>query len=286
MDEIESGLILQGVTAVEDQLQDEVPSTLELFIDAGVSVWLITGDKVGTAKNIAVACKLLGDRSVVDWIELTTDYIDKHLPPPNNEAHHHAVQKSLKDLSLSEIAKVMESAQSINTNIMLSWKQGRIKQLDGARGELIHLLQEVEATYPGLKYLREQLQSLTQEESLVISEKVEASIKIKMKSMALIIDEKLIDYCLACFELNLLQLTRKCSSVICCRARKDQKASMVRLIKNNVPGSVTLAVGDGANDVAMIKVFLPYKNILLPLLLSSLLIVLIEHNDFYFVECC
>jgi magnesium-transporting ATPase (P-type) len=32
-----------------------------------------------------------------------------------------------------------------------------------------------------------------------------------------------------------------------------QKALVVRMIKNNVKGAITLAIGDGANDVAMIK---------------------------------
>ena len=41
--------------------------------------------------------------------------------------------------------------------------------------------------------------------------------------------------------------------MVACRARKDQKAQMLSLIKETVPASVCLAIGDGANDVAMIK---------------------------------
>ena len=33
-----------------------------------------------------------------------------------------------------------------------------------------------------------------------------------------------------------------------------QKADIVRLVKENVKGSITLAIGDGANDVSMIQV--------------------------------
>jgi len=44
-----------------------------------------------------------------------------------------------------------------------------------------------------------------------------------------------------------------CKSVVACRARKDQKAQMLNLIKKSVPYCCTLAIGDGANDVAMIK---------------------------------
>ena len=44
-----------------------------------------------------------------------------------------------------------------------------------------------------------------------------------------------------------------CDSVICCRASPSQKAGLVRAVRKNVRGSVTLAIGDGANDVAMIQ---------------------------------
>jgi phospholipid-translocating ATPase len=42
-------------------------------------------------------------------------------------------------------------------------------------------------------------------------------------------------------------------SVICCRASPSQKASLVKAIRIKVNGSVTLAIGDGANDIAMIQ---------------------------------
>lgn len=42
-------------------------------------------------------------------------------------------------------------------------------------------------------------------------------------------------------------------SVICCRASPSQKASLVKTIRTKVQKSVTLAIGDGANDIAMIQ---------------------------------
>ena len=42
-------------------------------------------------------------------------------------------------------------------------------------------------------------------------------------------------------------------SVICCRASPSQKAALVHAIRRRVSGSVTLAIGDGANDIAMIQ---------------------------------
>ena len=57
--EVESGLTLQGATAIEDKLQDGVPEILADLRSAGIKVWMLTGDKVGTAKNIATACNIL-----------------------------------------------------------------------------------------------------------------------------------------------------------------------------------------------------------------------------------
>ncbi|KAI1391692.1 phospholipid-translocating P-type ATPase [Hypoxylon trugodes] len=48
-------------------------------------------------------------------------------------------------------------------------------------------------------------------------------------------------------------LAVRMDSVICCRASPSQKASLVRAIRHTVPSSLTLAIGDGANDIAMIQ---------------------------------
>ena len=42
-------------------------------------------------------------------------------------------------------------------------------------------------------------------------------------------------------------------SVVCCRASPSQKASLVKTIRTKVEKSITLAIGDGANDIAMIQ---------------------------------
>jgi phospholipid-translocating ATPase len=50
-----------------------------------------------------------------------------------------------------------------------------------------------------------------------------------------------------------LELAILVDSVICCRASPSQKAMLVKTIRHRVNGAVTLAIGDGANDVAMIQ---------------------------------
>ncbi|KAI1078753.1 phospholipid-translocating P-type ATPase [Whalleya microplaca] len=50
-----------------------------------------------------------------------------------------------------------------------------------------------------------------------------------------------------------LDLAVRIDSVICCRASPSQKAGLVKSIRKAVPSSLTLAIGDGANDIAMIQ---------------------------------
>lgn len=58
-DSIEKGLFVLGSTGIEDLLQDNVGETLFNFIDIGIKIWVLTGDKVGTAISIAHSCNLL-----------------------------------------------------------------------------------------------------------------------------------------------------------------------------------------------------------------------------------
>ncbi|SPO06961.1 related to ATPases [Cephalotrichum gorgonifer] len=47
-------------------------------------------------------------------------------------------------------------------------------------------------------------------------------------------------------------LAVRVDSVICCRASPSQKAKLVKRIRHRVPNTMTLAIGDGANDIGMI----------------------------------
>lgn len=46
---------LLGVTGVEDKLQENVAVVIESLKNAGIQVWMLTGDKVETATCIAIS---------------------------------------------------------------------------------------------------------------------------------------------------------------------------------------------------------------------------------------
>jgi phospholipid-translocating ATPase len=56
---LEHDLELLGVTGVEDKLQKDVKPSLELLRNAGIKIWMLTGDKVETARCVAVSSKLV-----------------------------------------------------------------------------------------------------------------------------------------------------------------------------------------------------------------------------------
>ena len=56
---IEHDFFLLGATAIEDKLQDGVPDTIHTLQQAGIKIWVLTGDRQETAINIGMSCKLL-----------------------------------------------------------------------------------------------------------------------------------------------------------------------------------------------------------------------------------
>ena len=57
--EIENDIYLIGATAIEDKLQYKAEETINKFINIGIKICMLTGDKLETAKNIAYSCKLI-----------------------------------------------------------------------------------------------------------------------------------------------------------------------------------------------------------------------------------
>ena len=49
-----------------------------------------------------------------------------------------------------------------------------------------------------------------------------------------------------------MEIAEKCTVVIACRVSPKQKQEVVSLVRKEKPSVITLAIGDGANDVNMI----------------------------------
>lgn len=70
---LERDLELLGVTGVEDRLQRDVKPSLELLRNAGVKTWMLTGDKVETARCVAISAKLVARGQYIHTVARVTD---------------------------------------------------------------------------------------------------------------------------------------------------------------------------------------------------------------------
>lgn len=59
IESLEREMELLCITGVEDKLQDNVRPTLELLRNAGIKIWMLTGDKLETATCIAKSSRLV-----------------------------------------------------------------------------------------------------------------------------------------------------------------------------------------------------------------------------------
>ena len=181
-DAIERDLTLIGGTAIEDRLQDGVPDTIALLGDAGIKLWVLTGDKVETAINIGFSCNLLSND--MDLIVFT-------VPEGDVEAAEAELDKHLATFGIT----------------------GSDEELKAAR-------KNHEAPDPT------------------------HAIVIDGDALKLVLTDEL--------RQKFLLLCKRCKSVLCCRVSPSQKAAVVQMVKDGLD-VMTLSIGDGANDVAMIQ---------------------------------
>ncbi|XP_057455150.1 probable phospholipid-transporting ATPase 4 isoform X2 [Lotus japonicus] len=93
---MEKELILVGATAVEDKLQKGVPQCIDKLAQAGLKIWVLTGDKMETAINIGFACSLL--RQGMKQICIST----------NSDSGSNDVKKAIKDDILNQITNASQ----------------------------------------------------------------------------------------------------------------------------------------------------------------------------------
>lgn len=102
-----------------------------------------------------------------------------------------------------------------------------------------------------LKYLREKFGLSGSEHELALAKKDH---EFPTGNFAVIIDGEALKLSLQNDDIRrkFLLLCKNCRAVLCCRVSPSQKAAVVKLVKNTLD-VMTLAIGDGSNDVAMIQ---------------------------------
>nr|XP_036854505.1 probable phospholipid-transporting ATPase VD isoform X1 [Manis javanica] len=185
---LENKLTLLGATGIEDRLQEGVPESIEALHEAGIKIWMLTGDKQETAVNIAYACKLLAPEDKLFILNTQS--------------------KDACEMLMGTILKELQKKNPVSA------KQASLSE---------DLHQPPAAQDSGLQ----------------------AGLIITGKTLEFALQESL--------QRQFLELTACCQAVVCCRATPLQKSEVVKLVRNHLR-VMTLAIGDGANDVSMIQV--------------------------------
>ncbi|XP_014516837.1 phospholipid-transporting ATPase 1 [Vigna radiata var. radiata] len=203
---IECNLKLLGATGIEDKLQEGVPEAIESMRQAGIKVWVLTGDKQETAISIGLSCKLLSrdmqkiiinGTSEVECRKLLTDAIAKYGVKSSSREHQNLKCKTDSRLGCPDIHDNTKS---------LGLPKSNAGKKEGTTAPLALIIDGTSLVY----ILEKELES------------------------------------------ELFKLATSCSVVLCCRVAPLQKAGIVDLIKSRTD-DLTLAIGDGANDVSMIQ---------------------------------
>ena len=181
-DVVERDFTLLGGTAIEDRLQDGVPDAIALLAQAGIKLWVLTGDKVETAINIGFSCNLLDNDMDLILLNIEDDNLER-------------------------------AEQELDKHLKAFGKTGSDEELKAAK---------------------------TNHEPPAPTH----ALVIDGETLKLMLDDRL--------KQKFLLLCKECRSVLCCRVSPAQKAAVVQLVKTGLD-VMTLSIGDGANDVAMIQ---------------------------------
>jgi len=221
-EEIEQNLVLVGTTAIEDKLQDGVPECIANLAAANIKLWVLTGDKQETAINIGYSCQLLTDEMVDIFTVEGWDYED--------------VEQEL-ERALQAI-KTHDSHSKGAPNCSVIFSENSVKGSTTIEDPIVN-----HKTHSAKNNI---------EVPLGNNNFPTSPPKINGGFALVVNGHSLVQALTPSMELLFLDVASRCKAVICCRVTPLQKALVVDLVKRHKK-AVTLAIGDGANDVSMIK---------------------------------
>ena len=216
-EKVENNLYIIGATIVEDKLQDNVAETIRDLRLADIKIWMLTGDKMDTAENIAKSCNLINEEI----------YLFRLCGNPNSGF----------DDAITNITDFQLRFREFKGRFNSMGKIGKFAILIDEKmlAKIIPENKDLSQTGTHELYMKH-LSSKTKEKNQILDE--------RQLSDDLIYDgdDELLFMCIA----------KDAASVICCRVSPSQKSKVVLMMKRFNPKAVTLAIGDGGNDVPMI----------------------------------
>ncbi|KAJ3429130.1 putative phospholipid-transporting atpase [Anaeramoeba flamelloides] len=217
INEMERDLIILGATAIEDKLQPHVPETIKYFLDAGIKIWLLTGDKVETAISIAQTSNLIDFESQKIVFQFKT-------------------KKEMLNKFDRYYNKYLDQSDDGDENFQYG-NEGEIEMENG-----IDITKKEEESESGG----------SDDDSDDDDDNRDQFIKKRKSPLTLILRGDNLRVLLNERTTKLFRFSEICNSIICCRVNPQQKSHVVSFVQHYCK-DLCLAVGDGANDVSMIQ---------------------------------
>lgn len=269
---IEKSIYLLGATGVEDLLQDGVKECIDQLCQAGVNIWMLTGDKDETAISVGHMCGLIGEKSKMIIIKGKSkqDCLDEianarrklkregvWVPGVATRNMSLVINGEALEFLLADVLTLPQmEVKASHSSLPSQSEKIRTAALDGFTDD------RDGGDLGGGHFLASESMSMKSAGSLPIqlpthhdqhlpspvnrNHRVSSRHGSTQPSMA---DNSVVFPSHQLF----MELATQCTSVIACRLSPMQKAQVVGLMKS-APGSpLTLAVGDGGNDVSMIQ---------------------------------
>lgn len=268
-EEIETELMLVGATAIEDKLQDGVPEAIATLLNAGLKMWVLTGDKMETAINIGYSCSLLNNNmtKMVFSSEPMEGYEDYTVTSRESaiDSMEAYIKKNFPNMPKWTPGPDPDSLAKSEVNGMEMEVITARTSSSGDDGELVRKGSHVDESDSEAEHhakgkgkgkeKRNRHDDGHEEEDIDDADEEGSS---GPPQFAAIIDGKSLSRYVPSkgpftdVSARFLALAMKCKVVICCRVSPLQKALVVRLVKKGI-NATTLSIGDGANDVPMIQ---------------------------------
>ncbi|CAI7720113.1 P4-type ATPase ATP7, putative [Plasmodium vivax] len=261
-DEAEANLIIIGCTGIDDKLQDDVPQVIQDLRDAGMTICVLTGDKLETAINIGHSINIL-NKQTYNAVFTETD--------PNvlleQMKIHERNTNAANLLNVDHGTKWWNSVNWENLNLDLRSETilnfmktnfyGSIKKSVISSTNMYNLRNE--NSLPELAKQEKIFNSfLESSESFANNcndvEKAKGKDKVHYSQFSITITGEALDEIMKSkiLKIKFYTLARSASTLIACRVTPKQKSLLVKENSAFNPRGTSLAIGDGANDVGMI----------------------------------
>ncbi len=278
---IENELILLGGTIVEDKLQEGVPDCIKELRMAGIKIWVLTGDKSDTAENIALSCNLINDNQKIFRI-IGLENHEKRFKQSNVFPEINKFRKEFEmfmkeekkkgkidydiddffiefdnsNLELNSDKKFDDKFLS-NLNISKNFLDNNNNNSKLLLNKNILNKTSFQKSDKKLNKKIKNIQSFSKKNKLDIFFE-ESMFNFKdnsdLSQFSMIIESPILSAIFAnkVYTYQFLKIAVLANTVICCRVSPLQKSKVINYVKNFSPNSITLAIGDGGNDVSML----------------------------------